>query len=64
MRNLILGGDGYLGWPTAMYLVHRNSEVTGVDSFHCRHWGKEIGEGSLIPPFPCRSECGRGQRWE
>jgi UDP-sulfoquinovose synthase len=49
MRILILGGDGYLGWPTAMYLAHRNHDVTVVDSFHRCHWGEEIGASSLIP---------------
>ena len=27
---LILGGDGYLGWPTAMYLSNKGHEVTVV----------------------------------
>jgi UDP-sulfoquinovose synthase len=49
MRILILGGDGYLGWPTAMYLANHDHEVTVVDSFHRRHWDEEIGSGSLIP---------------
>ena len=32
MRVLILGGDGYLGWPTAMHLAARGDEVMLVDN--------------------------------
>ncbi len=52
MKILILGGDGYLGWPTAMYLANRNHEVAVVDSFHRRLWDHEIGADSLIPILP------------
>ncbi|WP_291823336.1 hypothetical protein [Marinobacter sp.] len=30
---LILGGDGYLGWPTAMYFSNRGHQVTVVDNY-------------------------------
>lgn len=33
MRVLILGGDGYLGWPTAMHLTARGHEVAVVDNY-------------------------------
>jgi UDP-sulfoquinovose synthase len=33
MRVLILGGDGYLGWPTAMHLTTRGHEVAVVDNY-------------------------------
>ncbi|MBA2726120.1 MAG: NAD-dependent epimerase/dehydratase family protein [Actinobacteria bacterium] len=49
MRILILGGDGYLGWPTAMYLADKDHDITVVDSFHRRFWDQEIGADSLIP---------------
>jgi UDP-sulfoquinovose synthase len=49
MKILIVGGDGYLGWPTAMYLANRGHEVTVVDNFHRRLWDLEIGASSLIP---------------
>ena len=32
MRVLILGGDGYLGWPTAMRVSARGHEVSVVDT--------------------------------
>lgn len=33
MRILILGGDGYLGWPTAMHFAARGHEVMAVDNY-------------------------------
>jgi UDP-sulfoquinovose synthase len=36
MRILILGGDGYLGWPTAMHLSHQGHEVAVVDNYFRR----------------------------
>ncbi|WP_119166693.1 NAD-dependent epimerase/dehydratase family protein [Algihabitans albus] len=33
MRVLILGGDGYLGWPTAMHFAARGHEVTVIDNY-------------------------------
>ena len=33
MRILILGGDGYLGWPTAMHLAAAGHEVVAVDNY-------------------------------
>ena len=41
MRILILGGDGYLGWPTAMRFSARGHEVFVVDNFSRRRWHHE-----------------------
>jgi UDP-sulfoquinovose synthase len=49
MRTLVIGGDGYLGWPTAMYLADKGHDVVVVDNFHRRLWDQEIGADSLIP---------------
>ena len=43
MRVLILGGDGYLGWPTAMYFSARGHDVTIIDNFAKRQWELEEG---------------------
>jgi UDP-sulfoquinovose synthase len=43
MRILILGGDGYLGWPTAMYLSNKGHEVAVADNMVKRLWEAEIG---------------------
>lgn len=44
---LILGGDGYLGWPTAMYFSQRGYDVTVVDNYMRRHACNEIDVGML-----------------
>ena len=49
MRVLIIGGDGYLGWPQAMYLSKRGHEVAVLDNFARRTWDLECGTSSLIP---------------
>ena len=49
MRILILGGDGYLGWPQSMYLSNRGHEVTIFDNLMRRHFDLERGFNSLIP---------------
>jgi UDP-sulfoquinovose synthase len=49
MRVLILGGDGYLGWSTAMYFSRRGHEVAVVDNFLRRRMHLERGTDSLTP---------------
>lgn len=49
MRVLILGGDGYLGWPTALRFSARGHEVAVVDNFSRRRWHLEHGSDSLTP---------------
>ena len=46
---LILGGDGYLGWPTAMYFSSRGYQVTVVDNYFRRHVCDQINIGMLYP---------------
>ena len=49
MRILILGGDGYLGWPTALHLSQRGHELAVADNFARRAWDHELGAESLTP---------------
>ena len=42
MRILILGGDGYLGWPTAMYLSNRGHEILVVDNYLRRNLCRDL----------------------
>jgi UDP-sulfoquinovose synthase len=49
MRVLILGGDGYLGWPTAMRFSGKGHDVAVVDNFARRAWVDEVGSHSLTP---------------
>ena len=60
MRVLILGGDGYLGWPTAIHFSSRGDDVMVVDNFAKRRWELEEGIEPLIP-IPTLHR--RIQRW-
>src|SRR5688572_15045648 len=60
MRILILGGDGYLGWPTAMRFSARGHEVSVVDNFSRRRW---LAEGSADSLTPIRSLDERVEAW-
>lgn len=48
-RILVLGGDGYLGWPTAMAFSRQGHRVAVVDNFAKRRWELEIGVRPLLP---------------
>ncbi len=49
MRILVLGADGYLGWPTCMYLSQRGHDVIGVDNYFRRFAATELDCEALIP---------------
>jgi len=49
MRVLILGGDGYLGWPTAMRFSARGHEVHVMDNYLRRRALSDVGKESLVP---------------
>jgi UDP-sulfoquinovose synthase len=62
MRILILGGDGYLGWATAMYFSARGHEVHSVDNYLRRRAHEEAGTNSLTPigeNLPARADAWR-----
>jgi len=48
MKVLILGGDGYLGWPTAMHFSQNGHEVLVVDNYFRRMAAMELDCDSLI----------------
>ena len=52
VKVLILGGDGYLGWPTAMHLSHAGHEVAVLDNLLRRAMITELGANSLTPIHP------------
>ncbi len=52
MRVLIVGGDGYCGWPTALRLSARGHSVAIADNFSRRRIGRDLGIESLVPIFP------------
>src|SRR5215831_14811038 len=49
MRISVLGGDGYCGWATALYLSRKGHDVSIVDSFVRRLWDHELGAQTLTP---------------
>ena len=49
MRVLVLGGDGYLGWPTAMRLSAQGHDVAVADNYLRRQMVTESGSDSLTP---------------
>jgi UDP-sulfoquinovose synthase len=49
MRILVLGGDGYLGWPTALHLSAVGHDVAVADNFARRGYDQELGVTSLVP---------------
>lgn len=51
MRILIAGGDGFCGWPTALYFSERGHEVAIVDNMIRRTWDEELGSNSLTPIY-------------
>jgi len=57
MNVLILGGDGYLGWPTAMHLSALGHSVTVVDNYFRRHVCDELDIGLLyeVPTLVTRA---------
>ncbi|MDQ2884096.1 MAG: NAD-dependent epimerase/dehydratase family protein [Actinomycetota bacterium] len=52
MRVLVLGGDGYLGWPTAVHLSDCGHTVAVADNFARRGYDHELGVDSLVPVEP------------
>jgi len=52
MRFIILGGDGFCGWPTTLHLSARGHDVTIVDNFARRAADVELGAESLTPIRP------------
>jgi len=52
MKIGVLGGDGYCGWATALYLSSRGHAVSIVDNFARRQWDHELGVQTLTPIRP------------
>ena len=50
MTILVTGGDGYVGWPTALRIATRTEDrVLAVDNFARRDWVEEVGSTSAVP---------------
>jgi UDP-sulfoquinovose synthase len=62
MRVLILGGDGYLGWPTAMHFANRGHDVVVVDNYLRRTIARQTDSEALLdsPNLKHRTEIYKG----
>ena len=52
MRVLVLGGDGFCGWPTALYLSDRGHDITILDNLSRRKIDVDLEVDSLTPIVP------------
>ncbi len=52
MKVLVLGGDGFCGWPTALHLSEQGHDVRIVDNFARRQADIELETSSLTPITP------------
>jgi len=52
MKVLVLGGDGFCGWPTALHLSEQGHEVVIVDNLSRRNIDNELEAESLTPIRP------------
>jgi len=52
MKVLVVGGDGYCGWATALHLANRGYEVAIVDNLIRRNWDQLLGVDTLTPIAP------------
>jgi UDP-sulfoquinovose synthase len=60
MKVLVIGGDGYCGWATALHLANRGYEVGILDSLVRRLWDAQLGVDTLTPIVSIQQ---RIQRW-
>jgi UDP-sulfoquinovose synthase len=61
MRIVVIGGDGYCGWATALHLAARGHDVVIADNFVRRRWDRKLGVSSLTP---IRTLATRLRAWE
>lgn len=52
MKVIVLGGDGFCGWPTSLHLSKKDHDVVIVDNLSRRNIDNELEVDSLTPIFP------------
>lgn len=57
MRIMVLGADGYLGWPTCMYLSKHGHEVLAVDNYSKKYYERDVGVFPLYIPYRLDERC-------
>lgn len=60
-KVMIIGGDGYCGWATALHLSNKNYEVAIVDNLVRRLFDHQLGLDSLTPISSIQN---RVRRWK
>ncbi|KAK9699755.1 hypothetical protein RND81_08G194300 [Saponaria officinalis] len=60
-RVMVIGGDGYCGWATALHLSNKNYEVAIVDNLVRRLFDHQLGLDSLTPIASIQN---RIRRWK
>jgi UDP-sulfoquinovose synthase len=60
MNVLVIGGDGYCGWATALHLANRGHRVGIMDSLIRRYWDMQLQVDTLTPIAPIQE---RLRRW-
>jgi len=60
MKVLVIGGDGYCGWATALHLSNKGYEVGILDNLVRRYWDAKLGVDTLTPIAPIQK---RIERW-
>lgn len=61
MRVIVIGGDGYCGWATALYLSNHGYDVAILDNLVRRHWDMQLQTETLTPIAPIQT---RLRRWK
>jgi UDP-sulfoquinovose synthase len=61
MKVLVIGGDGYCGWATALHLSNKGYDVGILDNLSRRYWDSKLGVDTLTPIAPIQK---RIQRWQ
>ena len=61
MKVLVIGGDGYCGWATALHLSNKGYDVGILDNLSRRYWDSKLGVDTLTPIAPIQK---RIQRWK
>ena len=57
MRVLVMGGDGYVGWPVTLRFSALGCDVGVLESFARRRWLDEAGRQSLTPVCRWEQRC-------
>lgn len=60
-KIVILGGDGFCGWPTALYLSAQGHDIVIIDNLSRRNIDNELESNSLTP---IKSMSTRLQAWQ